>query len=545
MSPARSEPPILPGYAYQRWLGGGGFADVFLYRQARPDREVAVKVLRNTADDDAARGRFDAEADLMARVSAHPYIATIFAADVAGDGRPFLVMEYYPHGNFGIEARNGMGVTEVLRAGVQVASAVETAHRAGILHRDIKAANVLISEFRRPALTDFGIAGAGGDAAESNGGVSLPYASPEVLAGGAGTVQSDVYALGATVYLLLAGRTPFEVPGHNNDKELVGRILNSRPPQTGRSDAPASLEHLLQQALAKDPASRPPTAATLAHALQDVERELQLAPTPFEVRIDDPVTPERRADDEERTRAGSVRTVRPATPAAPSRPSGLRPWEVAPAPAGRADPRPPNSAPLADEPTRARVGRATAEVAAAPASGSGPANHRPGTDDTVRRGPTPVVTPAPEHTRSPSGSKERLVLIGSGAAVIVAAVIVVVITLSSGHGNNVAAGNPGTASGPTTTDAPLVPDPTAPTGIQVTVAAGVARITWSAPGALKGDTYRVLRVDLGHANDPFTQVKGLVARVKGIGSDQTPCFEVATIRADQISDPSTPTCAAP
>jgi serine/threonine protein kinase len=577
VSPARSEPPILVGYTYQRWLGGGGFADVFLYRQTRPDREVAVKVLRNTAEDEDARRRFDAEADLMARVSAHPYIATIFGADVAGDGRPFLVMEYYPHGNYGVEARNGMGVTEVLRAGVQVASAVETAHRAGILHRDIKAANVLISEFRRPALTDFGIAGAGGDGADSSGGVSVPYASPEVLIGGASTVQSDVYSLGATVYLLLAARTPFEVPGHNQDKELVGRILNSTPPPTGRSDAPGSLEHLLHQALAKDPDSRPSSAAAFAHALQDIERELQLAPTAFEVRIDDPVAPERRPDDEDRTRASAVRTVRPTgpTPAAlapptpvPQSPSrqptaGLRPWEQS-APAARpTSGSDPQTGRLVEErETLARrydyppAGTALKQgEAGPPVGGSGPQAvaepdtraraHRPGSDDTIRRGPVVRSAPTSSEMAAPGADKRRFMIMGAAAMVVVVAAVAAVLLLRSSPSNKQTADSQGSrnTSGPTTTAPPLVPDPTAPTDIRVTVKAGVAQITWSAPGALKGDIYRVLRVDPGHTNGPFTQVRGLAATVKGIGSGQTPCFEVATVRDDQISDPSSPTCA--
>jgi serine/threonine protein kinase len=134
----RSAPPELPGFTPDRWIGGGGFADVFLYTQLRPSRSVAVKILRREHLSAQALANFDAEADIMAEVSTHPYIVTIFASGVSPDGRPYIVMEHYPQPNFGERARGGaLDLTEVLRTGIQVASAVETAHRAGIVHRDI------------------------------------------------------------------------------------------------------------------------------------------------------------------------------------------------------------------------------------------------------------------------------------------------------------------------------------------------------------------------------------------------------------------------
>ena len=89
-----SEPPAIPGYQPRRLLGMGGFADVFLYEQEMPRRSVAVKVLLASSLGDEVRERFRAEADLMATLSHHPSIVTVFHADVAPDGRPYLVMEY-------------------------------------------------------------------------------------------------------------------------------------------------------------------------------------------------------------------------------------------------------------------------------------------------------------------------------------------------------------------------------------------------------------------------------------------------------------------
>ncbi|WP_374945780.1 serine/threonine-protein kinase, partial [Agreia sp.] len=153
-----SAPPEIAGFTHEQLLGSGGFADVFLYEQRMPRRRVAIKVLLSEALTEGARENFDAEANLMAQLSTHPSIVTIYQADIAPDGRPYLVMEYCSRPNLAARyRREKISVAEALRIGIQVAGAVETAHRAGILHRDIKPANILTTEYNRPALTDFGI----------------------------------------------------------------------------------------------------------------------------------------------------------------------------------------------------------------------------------------------------------------------------------------------------------------------------------------------------------------------------------------------------
>ncbi|HEX5969977.1 MAG TPA: protein kinase, partial [Intrasporangium sp.] len=158
---------------------------------------------------------------------------------------------------------------------------------------DIKPANVLISAYGAPGLTDFGIAGRGardgrdGDGAESTDdvGVSVPWAAPEVLYGQSnGDERSDVYSLAATLWHLLVGRSPFEAPGGDNSAyALMPRIRSTPPPPTGRPDVPPGLERLLALAMAKDPSRRPATALGLARALQAVEQQQRLARTPIVV----------------------------------------------------------------------------------------------------------------------------------------------------------------------------------------------------------------------------------------------------------------------
>ena len=272
-------PPDVPGYRFIRHLGAGGNAQVYLYEQQLPRREVAVKVLNEPALSDAARRRFTTEANVTAALS-HRHIVQVFDAKVTDDGRPYLVMQFYPQPNLSVRARRAhFPVAEVLRTGIQVGGAVETSHRAGVLHRDIKPQNILTDSYGEPALTDFGIATTkGGNGPE---GLSVPWSPPEILLGtDPGDERSDVYSLGATLWHLLAGRSPFERPdGDNKALALMGRIKSDPVPGTGRADVPASLDRLLRQAMAKDPAARPQTALELIRGLQSVEQELRLPVT--------------------------------------------------------------------------------------------------------------------------------------------------------------------------------------------------------------------------------------------------------------------------
>jgi hypothetical protein len=303
-----------------RLLGVGGFADVFLYQQHLPSRLVAVKVLLAGLSDEV-RTRFTDEANLMAQLSHHPSIVTVHHASIASDGRPYLVMEYCSQPGLAQRYRaERMGVAEVLRIGVRLASAVETAHRAGILHRDIKPANVLTTDFGWPALTDFGIAatvasrGRGTDAV----GVSVPWAAPEMLADPPqADERSDVYCLGATLYSLLAGRSPFEVAGGaNGAAELVSRIERQPLAPVTRADVPESLQRLLARAMAKHPSERHASALALGRALQQVEGELSLPVTTLDLPGEQVSSgPARGAAADEQTRARPVLVV-PSDPAA-------------------------------------------------------------------------------------------------------------------------------------------------------------------------------------------------------------------------------------
>ncbi|MBT2247091.1 protein kinase [Arthrobacter sp. BHU FT2] len=325
-------PPRIPGFTYISLLGSGGFSDVYLYEQDRPRRKVAVKVLLSDLKTEGARRRFESEANLMAQLSSHPYIVTIFEAEVTDDGHSYLAMEYCSRPSLDVRyRRQRFSVDEVLAVGIQVASAVETAHRAGIAHRDIKPANILVTDYNRPALTDFGISGTLAGDSDDDSGMSIPWSPPEQFRdGNVDGVMVDVWALGATLYTLLAGRSPFVMPGaDNSQRELINRISNTPLPRLGRADVPESLELALATAMAKSPQSRYSSAHAFALALQRIQAELNLSVTPFEV-LEEPHQEESHPDEgTEETRVRSIASIDPErTGSAPTFPA--RTWPQAP-----------------------------------------------------------------------------------------------------------------------------------------------------------------------------------------------------------------------
>jgi len=285
-----SQPPVLPGFATIHVLGSGGFADVFLYEQNMPRRQVAVKVMLSEVVNDQVRQMFQAEANLMAQLSSHPSILTVYQASVSSDGRPYLVMELCSSSLSERYRRERIPVPEVLRIAVKIGSAIETAHRAGVLHRDIKPSNILLTAYGHPVLSDFGIASTLSEAeTHESVGLSIPWSAPEVLMDETpGSIASEVWSFAATIYSLLAGRSPFEIPGESNKSaDLISRINRARPQPIGRSDVPPSLERVLGQAMARKPENRPASVLELARELQSIETELGVPQTPIEVAMDD------------------------------------------------------------------------------------------------------------------------------------------------------------------------------------------------------------------------------------------------------------------
>ena len=371
------QPPTIPGLTYKGFIGSGGFADVYLYESASPVRNVAVKVLHDKNLSQQWVRRFAVEANTMAALE-HPYIVRVHSSGLTADGRPYIEMAYYPDESLAqAVAKEPLPVAEVLRIGVQLASAIAAAHQVGLMHRDIKPANVLVDKFGDPALTDFGIASHIHEADPNDSSLSVPWAPPEAIFANAPLDRRcDIYSLAATMWHLLVGHSPFELPGGDNKPtSMMVRVRDLTAPSTGRGDVPESLERLLRQALAKDPRLRPATADDFARALNAIEEELRLRPTPFKVarQAISRSAPNLGSDQTNLTRArpsSPSNQLSPSSQPSPSSPSGpLGPVEdgtrqrrlsVTPQPSPSAPPpitavvRSPGSAPVPEDATRLR-----------------------------------------------------------------------------------------------------------------------------------------------------------------------------------------------
>ncbi|MFT3798130.1 serine/threonine-protein kinase [Microbacterium sp.] len=307
-----SAPPLLPGLDYVRPLGSGGFADVFLYQQDMPRRQVAVKVLPAGERDPELMRMFNAEADVLAHLSAHPAIVTVYQAGISADGRPYIVMEYCP-GSLAQRYRiERMPVDEVMAIAVRLAGALESAHRAGLIHRDIKPSNILVTSFGSAVLADFGIASSlARSAAPDVLAMSIPWSAPEVVAEHVGgTVESEVWSLGATVYSLLAGHSPFErrEQGQNTRELMRRRIARATFVPIARADVPDALQHVLATAMTRDPDRRYRSSREFGEAVRAVQRAEGLSPTPMEVPTDEWMPASAAVDFTDVTTRGTVRS---------------------------------------------------------------------------------------------------------------------------------------------------------------------------------------------------------------------------------------------
>ena len=519
-----STPPQLPGYEPVRVLGLGGFADVFLYEQQLPRREVAVKVLLAGSLDDDVRTRFQTEANLMAQLSHHPSIVTIYHAAIAADGRPFLVMEYCSRPGLAERYRQErISVPEALRIGIRLASAVETAHRAGILHRDIKPANVLTTDFGWPALTDFGIAATIGQGGGATVGMSIPWSPPELLGEHpTGDERSDVYSLAATIYSLLAGRTPFEIAGgQNSAQQLVARIERSALPPVGRDDVPPALFQVLDRAMAKVPARRYGSAAAVARALQQVETELRLPVTPLDL-TDDPTPRDQgqRAQDGDQDDATRLRSIVSVIP---------QDAPVAPAPRPDSD-----FIPGADEATRVRS-ITTVPSSSAPSTPPGSPALVPGPARASL--PTFIAPEEPAAVQDDEpGSRRRRPLVGivSGLVVLAAVVTVGVVALRNQDApdDRPGAGAEFTPDADPTAIDGVVPAPRSLLGVRQ--ADGSVVFTWENPEPEEGDQYLwgVLRAT---GQPDLTLVAAPTVTVAADGSAGEVCVQVSIVRTDRRS----------
>jgi serine/threonine-protein kinase/serine/threonine-protein kinase PknK len=272
-------------------IGRGGFGVVYRCNQPSLDRVVAVKVL-SADQDDIELEHFDREQRAMGRVSGHPNIVPVLHSGQTFTGRPYIVMPYHRRDTLGtwIKRQGPLAVLDALTIGVRLAGALETAHRAGVLHRDVKPANVLLTSYGEPQLSDFGIArivGSRETAANVIAG-SPSYIAPELFEGEPPSVAADVYSLAATVFSLLNTQPPFPFRHGENPIAFVRRVTAGPIPDLRAKDVADAICSAVELGLSVDPARRPHTAAAFGESLRAAGGAVGLAVTkvPLELPID-------------------------------------------------------------------------------------------------------------------------------------------------------------------------------------------------------------------------------------------------------------------
>lgn len=263
--------PTIPGLSDLSVLARGGYATIYRATQDSIGRPVAVKVENRTLEGERDQRRFLREARAAGQMSAHPHVVDLHDVGVTEDQHPYMIMELCD-GSYA-ERLQAAPLTsgETRDVGAKIADALAEAHGSGVLHRDVKPANLLISRFGEPLLADFGLAVLA-ETRETS--ITLEvltpaYSPPETLRHGPPTAAVDVYGLSATLYAMMCGRPPrFQHDPHPSVLSLLELFEQPIPDLAG---VPATYLDLLRMGMANDPLARP-----TASRLRDLLTELAL-----------------------------------------------------------------------------------------------------------------------------------------------------------------------------------------------------------------------------------------------------------------------------
>src|SRR3954466_615386 len=288
MAPTADPLVLTDRYELGEVLGHGGMGEVRVATDLRLGRQVAVKLLRrDLAANERVRSRFEDEARAAAQLT-HPNVVGVYDTG-EHDGVPFIVMERLPGRTLSDELAPGPLDPERARdVSIQVLGALGAAHAAGIIHRDIKPGNVLLTDTSAVKVGDFGIAKGAEALDRTTAGTVLGtpcYVAPERLTGQPATAAADMYSVGVLLFECLAGVSPFTAP----DALGVAHQVCSRGGRSLRSvarDVDPELEAVVERAMAYDPADRYPSAAAMAAALRHEDDLTSTAALPGAVTAD-------------------------------------------------------------------------------------------------------------------------------------------------------------------------------------------------------------------------------------------------------------------
>jgi hypothetical protein len=270
----------IPGLGPAVLVGRGGFGLVYRATQRSSGGPVAVKIAQGHLDATSSV-RFEREAAALGALRGHPNICTVYDAGVDPSGRPYLVMELAPSTLADRIASDGpLPWEDVAALGVRMAGALETAHLAGLLHRDVKPENILRTPYGEWRLADFGLARRGEETLSSEVTATLSHAAPEFIEGAAPSVASDVYALGSTLFVALTGTTAFTADGAHA-MTIMRRITEDPVPDM--PGTPDPIADVVRRAMAKAPEDRYASAAEMGRALQQAQQRAGAGVTPLPV----------------------------------------------------------------------------------------------------------------------------------------------------------------------------------------------------------------------------------------------------------------------
>ena len=284
-------------YTLVETLGDGGMAKVYLAHDEVLDRDVALKVLKHQyTDDEEFVERFRREARSAAGLS-HPNIVSVYDQGRSEDDAYYIAMEYVPRGTLkdGIERDGALAPEAAVGVALQIADALQAAHEKGVIHRDIKPQNVLVTSAGDVKVTDFGIARAASSPLTATSTVlgTAGYMSPEQAMGDAAGPQSDLYSLGVVLYEMLTGALP-----HTGESPVAQAMkhVNEHPrsPREANPEVSGALDALTMKLLAKDPEERYASATALASDLERVRNGLPPAAVGAEKTTPLPTAPEER-----------------------------------------------------------------------------------------------------------------------------------------------------------------------------------------------------------------------------------------------------------
>jgi serine/threonine protein kinase len=265
--------PVVPGLTDFAVFARGGYATVYRAVQQSVGRDVAVKIENRTLDSERDQQRFLREARAAGRMSSHPHVVDLFDAGVLPDQHPYLIMELCD-GSYAERMRTSpLGPAEARDLGVKIADALAHAHASGVLHRDVKPANILHSHFNPAVLADFGLAVLveARDSAVTMDVLTPAYAAPEMFRHDPPSPAVDVYALCATLYAVMQGKPP-RWQADRNPSLITLMELFSRPiPEL--PGVPTALIDVLRDGMSNDPGNRP-----TAEELRDLLTAVPLGP---------------------------------------------------------------------------------------------------------------------------------------------------------------------------------------------------------------------------------------------------------------------------